>query len=80
MKNLLGGLAQLLAFSRFARVSKHQKQPKGHKHRRVKSALTGAMIPATKTGYPCARRPLNYDHGPSEKALARRLKRKQMGQ
>lgn len=57
--------------------SKVRMSARGSKTRRITSVLTGTKIPATKDGYPCARRPKNYDHGPSEKALARRIKRQQ---
>jgi hypothetical protein len=62
------------------RESKHSKvrmSARGGKARLITSPLTGAKIPATKDGFPSARRPLNYDHGPSEKAMARRIKRQQ---
>ena len=68
------------SFASVDRQSKHSKfrmSERGGKTRLITSALTGAKIPATKDGFPSTRRPLNYDHGPSEKALARRLKRQQ---
>jgi hypothetical protein len=45
---------------------------KGRTPRQVKSPLTGCMIDGTWKGLPCTKRPKDYNHGPSEKAKARK--------
>lgn len=50
---------------------------KGRKPNQVKSPLTGMMVDGSNSingSLPCGRRPIGYDHGPSEKAKARNRK------
>lgn len=56
-----------------------KRKTKGPRPRQVKSPLTGSLVDGTLKGeLPAGRRPKNYDHGPSEKALER-VKRRQAG-
>ena len=59
--------------------SKIKRTGRGPRPRQVASPLfKGCKVDASKKGgYPSGRRPIGYDHGPSEKALKRARKREE---